>query len=62
MPTVSTGAGVPESRNALSEAEAAEAREHNDAAPVEYQPECGALGPRDAIDEEERDRDPREDL
>jgi hypothetical protein len=57
MPTVSAGAGVPESRDALFEA-----REHNDAAPVEYQPECGALGPCDAIDEDERDRDPREDL
>jgi hypothetical protein len=48
---------VPESRDAL-----AEAQEHNDAAPVEYQPECGALGPCDAVEEDERDRDPREDL
>jgi hypothetical protein len=59
MATESSGAGVPESRNALSEAEA---KEHNDAAPVDYQPECGALGPCDAVDDYERDRDPREDL
>ena len=57
MQTVLPGAGVPESRDALSEA-----REHNDAAPVEYQPECGALGPCEPIDEAERDRDPREDI
>ena len=57
METVSPGAGVPESRDAPSEA-----REHNDAAPLEYQPECGALGPCDAVDEDERNRDPREDL
>jgi hypothetical protein len=57
MQTVSTGAGVPESRNAPSEA-----AERNDACPLEFQPESGALGPREALDEAELDHDRREDL
>jgi hypothetical protein len=57
MEMSSPGAGVPETRNAPSEAEA-----RNDGSPVEFQPESGALGPCEAIDEAERDRDPREDL
>jgi hypothetical protein len=33
-----------------------------DATPIEFQPESGALGPCEAVDEAERARDPREDL
>jgi hypothetical protein len=29
---------------------------------VEYQPESGALGPRDPPEEEEAERDPRDDI
>jgi hypothetical protein len=49
--------GTPEPRNAPSEAE-----ERHDASPVEFQPESGALGPRDPTDDAELERDPREDL
>jgi hypothetical protein len=31
-------------------------------APVEYQPECGALDPCDPVDDEVADRDPKEDI
>ena len=51
------GEGTPEPRNAPSEAE-----ERHDASPVEFQPESGALGPRDPTDDAELERDPREDL
>jgi hypothetical protein len=54
---VSTHAGAPDSRDAPSEAE-----ERNDASPVEFQPESGALGPREEADEAELDHDRREDL
>jgi hypothetical protein len=57
MQNVSTGGGVPESRSAPSEAE-----ERNDDCPLEFQPESGALGPCEAIDEDELDHDRREDL
>jgi len=57
MRTVSAAAGVRDWRNAPSEAE-----ERNDGSPVEFQPESGALGPCEEIDEAERDRDPRDDL
>jgi hypothetical protein len=57
METASLGAGAPAPRNVPSEAE-----ERHDAAPVEFQPESGALGPCEAIDEAELERDPRDDL
>jgi hypothetical protein len=31
-------------------------------APIEFQPESGALAPREATDEEQLERDPRDDL
>ena len=31
-------------------------------APIEFQPESGALAPREATDEQQLERDPREDL
>ena len=48
-----------ESRRAPGEAGAAD---EMDATPVEFQPESGALGPCEAVDEAERERDPREDI
>jgi hypothetical protein len=57
MGTLSPGAGVPEAQTPHSGSD-----EHNDGAPVEFQPESGALAPCEAIDEAERDRDPRDDL
>ena len=57
MQNVSTGEGLPESRGAPSEAD-----ERNDGCPLEFQPESGALGPCEAIDEDELDHDRREDL
>lgn len=52
-----SGPGADEVRNAPSEAD-----ERNDGAAVEFQPESGALGPCEEIDEAERDRDPRDDI
>jgi hypothetical protein len=57
METVPAGEGTPEPRRAPSEAE-----ERNDGSPVEFQPESGALGPRDPVDDAALERDPREDL
>jgi hypothetical protein len=57
MQNVSTAAGLPASRNAPSEA-----AERNDDCPLEFQPESGALGPREALGEDELDHDRREDL
>ncbi|HEY6478177.1 MAG TPA: hypothetical protein VI456_16480 [Polyangia bacterium] len=39
-----------------------EAEESDDAIPIQFQPESGALGPCEAIDDAVRERDPREDL
>jgi hypothetical protein len=57
METASLGAGATAPGKVPSEAE-----ERHDAAPVEFQPESGALGPCEAIDEAELERDPRDDL
>jgi hypothetical protein len=53
------GGQVPESRRAPGEAD--EAGEMV-GPPVEFQPESGALAPCEAVDEAERERDPREDI
>jgi hypothetical protein len=69
MQTETAGARVAEPRGASSGASSGasceascDAAERNDGASIEFQPESGALGPCEAIDEAERDRDPREDL
>jgi hypothetical protein len=60
MNTVSTGPGTPAPRNAPGAD--SDAEERNDACPVEFQPESGALGPREGIDEAELEHDRRDDL
>ena len=41
---------------------AVQADDEETEAPIEFQPESGALAPREATDQEQLDRDPREDL
>ena len=43
-------------------ADAGKAGEEATDAPIEFQPESGALAPREATEEEQLERDPRDDL
>jgi hypothetical protein len=53
---------APERRRAPAETGGADAPDGMVDTPVEFQPESGALGPREAEDEASRERDPREDI
>jgi hypothetical protein len=52
----------PKTGPAPAPADAGRADEQATEAPIEFQPESGALAPREATDEEQLERDPREDL